>query len=427
MKNNQSDRYNSSSNKKHFGDKLRLLFMLSASTLIMMIILGIGSYLQAQWFTSPAHVMKGLSSSVSSQFFADMLAMEVQQLQKSEESFTFSKRNTANFLLRFLLNINPLDPKTLLASEIPGIENEKLVLLRPGLDDEAVPPRDYTPPLHTYEPGEDKLSNDQDGFGSWTDQLAVDFSLLADVVDNSKIPLLQLGAPNQEQGPVSEGRKKVFIYHSHPRESFLPELKPGLKFEDAHDAETNVTLLGARLAEKLNDLGIGTTSAATDYPTTVKGYDWNYSYKYSLETVKEAFATNPSLEYYFDIHRDSGARKTTTENINGIDYARVYFIIGHKNPNWQKNEALASKIHEKLEAAYPGISRGIWGKQAGSGNNGEYNQSFSPNSIVIEVGGVENTLEETYRTIDALAKIISDIVMDAVKVDQPKQNAQTKA
>lgn len=415
--------------KKRMLEKLRLFFILSGTTFCIMMLLGLGSFLQAKWFTSPVHVMKGLSASLSSQFFVDMLSMEVQQLKKDDASFTFSHRNTANFLLRFIMNINPLDPKTLLASEIPGISNEKLVLFRPGLDAGAVPPRDYAPPRNTHEPVEPEDKEEDNGKAEGEEgalpELSVNFASLLDIVDNSRIPLLELGANTPGKPSAGDGRKKVFIYHTHTRESFLPELKEGLKFEEAYDAKINVTLLGERLAEKLNGMGIGALSSSSDYATEVQGYNWNYSYKYSLDTVKEAFAANPSLEYYFDIHRDAGTRDTTTVNINGQDYAQVFFVIGHKNPNWQKNEQLASKIHERLEQEYPGISRGVWGKQASSGNNGEYNQSFSPNSVLIEVGGVENTLEETYRTIDALANVIAEIVMDAEKVNQPVQEAKS--
>ncbi|MEW9106043.1 stage II sporulation protein P [Paenibacillus sp.] len=94
------------------------------------------------------------------------------------------------------------------------------------------------------------------------------------------------------------------------------------------------------------------------------------------------------------------------------------------NPNWKKNEQFANEIHERLEKNYPGISRGIFGKTALQGN-GEYNQSLSPNSVVIEIGGIDNTLEELYRTADVLADFIADIVhkkKDAKPVNKPIPN-----
>ncbi|MNP38900.1 Stage II sporulation protein P (SpoIIP) [compost metagenome] len=98
----------------------------------------------------------------------------------------------------------------------------------------------------------------------------------------------------------------------------------------------------------------------------------------------------------------------------------MYFIIGHENKNWRQNEAYANSIHKRLEKVYPGISRGIWGKTADQGN-GEYNQSLSPNSIVIEIGGIDSTMEELERT----SRVLADIVADVYFADQKAQKAST--
>ena len=42
--------------------------------------------------------------------------------------------------------------------------------------------------------------------------------------------------------------------------------------------------------------------------------------------------------------------------------------------------------------------------------NGIYNQDISPNSILIEVGGVDNTIEEVYNTMNALADILNKYI-----------------
>jgi stage II sporulation protein P len=227
--------------------------------------------------------------------------------------------------------------------------------------------------------------------------------------------------PNSGAGnnaaPTTGGRNVIFIYHSHNRESWFPELKSGSKLPES--PTKNITLLGDRLAQKLEANGIGTLHSSTDYVTAIKNFIWTLSYKYSKKTVTEAMATNKDLKFFFDIHRDSLRRKDTTTTINGKSYAQVFFIVGHANPNWRKNEAFASEIHEALDKQFPGISRGIWGKTTASGN-GEYNQSVSPDSVLIEIGGVDNTLEESYRTVDALAKVISKLYWDAEKVSAPK-------
>ena len=84
----------------------------------------------------------------------------------------------------------------------------------------------------------------------------------------------------------------------------------------------------------------------------------------------EAMSQNDGINYLIDIHRDSQRYNKTTATVNGVNYAKVYFIIGHANENWRQNEAFASKINAKLEKSYPGVSRGVWANQRikGTGN-----------------------------------------------------------
>ncbi|CRF28836.1 stage II sporulation protein P [Mycobacterium tuberculosis] len=224
------------------------------------------------------------------------------------------------------------------------------------------------------------------------------------------------------QPPKTAGKNVAFIYQTHNQESYLPELE-GVKDPDkAYDPKKNVALVGRKLAEKLEKEGIGAVHSNKNYPAIEPGFNYYYSYRYSLKTLQEASAGHPDLRYYFDLHRDSQRRDKTTATINGETYAQVYFIIGGKNPNWKQNYEFAEQINQVLEAKYPGISKGIHAK-SGEGN-GVYNQNFSPNNLLIEIGGVDNTLEECYRTADALAEAISQVILNAEKVDTAPSPAQ---
>ncbi|PGT76869.1 hypothetical protein COD11_25435 [Bacillus sp. AFS040349] len=46
--------------------------------------------------------------------------------------------------------------------------------------------------------------------------------------------------------------------------------------------------------------------------------------------------------------------------------------------------------------------------------NGVYNQDLSPNSVIIEIGGVENRIDELYRTADLLGNVISEYYWQTV-------------
>ncbi|MFB9325514.1 stage II sporulation protein P [Paenibacillus aurantiacus] len=410
----------------------RMFALLSVGSMVMVLVIGIGLMLQQKSQTSPVSSMKGFAASVSDGTFSGMLAMEVPGTETSAAAASFSTKQMGAFLVRVLTDINPNDPKSLLATEYPGMASDNTVLIRPGQVAGAdVEPEDNQP-IHdgsddpgTVEP--DAPSEELPGDGSGRPGPEGE-------LPSEETPGADEGAAGQSNGettvPDKEGeageatdsnvnsaapkRNAVFIYHSHARESWNPVL--GKNVTDPQSTAKNISLLGKRLERKLEEQGIGAISSATDYPSVIKSYKWVLSYKYSKKTVTEAMAQHRDLQYFFDIHRDSQKRKYTTATIGGKDYAQVFFIVGHGNPNWEKNEAFASQIHEALEKAYPGISRGIWGKSSKNGN-GEYNQSLSPESMLIEVGGIDNTLEESNRTIDALAKVIAGLYWKDEKVN----------
>ncbi|QFT89918.1 Stage II sporulation protein P (SpoIIP) [Bacillus sp. THAF10] len=221
-------------------------------------------------------------------------------------------------------------------------------------------------------------------------------------------------------------KRTVFIYHSHSRESFLPYLKGVTNPNAASHKEVNITRVGKRLQESLIQRGIGTDIDTTDTALELSNKGWVYgqSYDVTRPIVKEVMNTNQDLNYLIDVHRDSARRDLTTITIDGKSYAKLYFVIGTKNPNFDKNQKLANEIHKKLEAKYPGLSKGLI-EPTGAGKNGKYNQDLSPNALLIEVGGVDNTFEEMFRTIEIFADVFSEIYWQAEKVDgEPEGEAQ---
>ncbi|MCQ6559259.1 stage II sporulation protein P [Paenibacillus mendelii] len=208
---------------------------------------------------------------------------------------------------------------------------------------------------------------------------------------------------------VTPGNAAVLIYHSHNQESWLPEL-PGVTNPNlAYSPTKNITTVGERLAMNLQGMGMEAFHSAEDYQKSYgKNYKSSQSYIYSEKTVRDHMTSHPQIKYLIDIHRDSSSRGSTTLNINGVSYAKLYFVIGLENPNWKQNDAFAKQIQSMMNERYPGISRGIYYKDRKSGN-GWYNQQLSPTSALIEVGGVENTITESNRTIDILADVINQI------------------
>ena len=89
--------------------------------------------------------MKSLAASVTNQFFIDMLGMEVPHLHKDQKKFTFSQHNVFHFAFQFMTDINPSDPKSLVASEVPGMDANKTTVLVKGSETNPSDPIDYSP------------------------------------------------------------------------------------------------------------------------------------------------------------------------------------------------------------------------------------------------------------------------------------------
>lgn len=379
---------------------VKMISMLMVGSVMFFVAFGVLGFIHAKYATTtPSSSMKGMAASVSSQFFMDMMGMEVPGMARGD-GFTFSQANVASFLFAMLTDLSPHDPKTLLAREVPGMAQDRpVVLTSPSGTSDG--PLDYGPKGGVI--GGDKVGE------------------AGTITANPQFPDPQ-GPSLPESEPAAEppktaGKNVAFIYQTHNQESYLPEL-PGVTDPDkAYDPEKNVTLVGLRLAQMLEKEGIGAVHSNKNYPAIEPNFNYNYSYKYSFKTLQEASVAHPDLKFYFDIHRDSQRRDKTTIKLNGQDYAQVYFIIGGKNKHWQANHDFAEQIHRALEQKYPGVSKGIYAK--GGEGNGLYNQQFSPNTVLIEVGGVDNTLEECYRTVDALAVAIAEVINNVEKVDAP--------
>lgn len=207
----------------------------------------------------------------------------------------------------------------------------------------------------------------------------------------------------------------VFIYHTHSRESWIDLVdNPSSPFHETK----NITLVGKHFAERLEKIGIPVIYDATDHDGILlkQGIHRSKAYDVSAETVKQALKQNPNIQYIFDFHRDAVDRQYTTTTIDGVEYAKIMFVIGKHNDNWEQNFAFAEKLQQVLEERFPGIVRPIATYENDRSHNGRYNQKFSDHALTIEIGGMENTLEEAMRTVEILADVFAELYLDAIPV-----------
>ena len=194
----------------------------------------------------------------------------------------------------------------------------------------------------------------------------------------------------------------VYIYNSHQLENYNSDNL------SIYGITPNVLMASYLLKEKLNSLGVSSIVEDTNITEFLTINNWNYtaSYKASRIFMLDKKNTYSSLKYYIDIHRDSVGKKVTTINIGNKNYARILFVVGLEHKNYQKNLDLANKINDLFNKYYNGLSRGVL-KKEGSNVNGIYNQDISDKAMLIEVGGVDNNIEEVMNTVNAISNILA--------------------
>jgi stage II sporulation protein P len=218
------------------------------------------------------------------------------------------------------------------------------------------------------------------------------------------------GNTSQPPAQTTNGKKVVYIYHTHSWESYLPLLQGVSNPDDATSSNNSVNVVGVgdMLSSDLEAKGIGSEHSTINAAQMLQNKGWtsNNAYQYSRGLVQEAMAGDKDLKFMIDIHRDSLRKDKTTATIKGKSYARLDFIVGEANPNFKQNLELAKQLHAAIEKKYPGLSRGVFSKDKSMGN-GVYNQDLSPRALLIEVGGVDNNMEELQNAMDAFADVFS--------------------
>ena len=193
----------------------------------------------------------------------------------------------------------------------------------------------------------------------------------------------------------------IYIYNSHQLENYNNENL------EIYGITPNVLMASYLLKEKLNQKGISTIVEDTNLTEFLElnNWDYNHSYRASRIFILDKQNTYNSLKYYIDIHRDSINKEQSTIKINDKLYARILFVVGLEHKNYQKNLDLANKLNDLFNKHYQGLSRGVL-KKEGQNVNGIYNQDLSSNSILIELGGIDNNINEVLNTIKAIAEIL---------------------
>lgn len=209
----------------------------------------------------------------------------------------------------------------------------------------------------------------------------------------------------EDPNPIDQDSPIVYLYNTHQLENY------NTNNLDIYGITPNVLMASYLLRENLIKLGIPTIVEDANMSDILDKNNWNYSnsYQASRNLMSNIINKYSTIKYLIDIHRDSVSANYTTISIEGKNYAKILFVIGKEHQGWEENNKFATNLSNQLTMSYPGISRGIMLKE-GLNVNGIYNQDISPNCILIEVGGVDNSIEEVYNTMEALSVVLSKYI-----------------
>lgn len=190
----------------------------------------------------------------------------------------------------------------------------------------------------------------------------------------------------------------VYIYNTHDTEKY------SVPFISDYSVTPTVKMASYIFKEHLNNEGISVfveNKKIKDYLTKHK-LNYYGCYDASRSYIKEA-SKNNDFKILIDLHRDSVKYKQTLYTKDNKKYAKVMFVVTTKHKSYKKNLKFAEYLDNKLNQDYKGLSRGIYKR-----SDVIFNQDLNDNAILIELGGVDNQIEELNNTLEILSKIIKE-------------------
>lgn len=227
------------------------------------------------------------------------------------------------------------------------------------------------------------------------------------IKNNTRIPAAEVAA--EIANPMSFAVEwnspdpQILIMHTHATEDY--RLSAGLWYRPGDGARStdhsiNMCAVGRVMADTLNAAGLNTLHDKTlnDYPS------YTGSYANSRAVVQQYLAKYPSIKIVLDVHRDAIETESGTRMAplwagsgEGEKTAQVMIICGCDNggsiqlPNWRQNLRFAARWESAMEALYPGFTRPVLFSYR------FYNQDLTTGSLLIEIGGHGNNLNEALR------------------------------
>ena len=201
----------------------------------------------------------------------------------------------------------------------------------------------------------------------------------------------------KEEKTVEKSKPIIYIYNTHQTEEY--------KTIENYNLTPTVLTASYILKDFLADYNIESIVEDNDLKKDLNKFGYSYSSAYKVSRIWLESLNNSNMLLYIDLHRDSIKYSISNINVDGIDYAKIMFVVG-TNYDYEVNMKVAQNIVDKIEKRNKSISRGIFTR------NSVYNQDFSDNCVLIEVGGPESSYESISNSLKILALAIKDYIGD---------------
>ena len=217
-------------------------------------------------------------------------------------------------------------------------------------------------------------------------------------IDKEDIDIKEV-ALNKEDNPI------VYLYNSHQKEDY------SMEYMEDYNVNPTVLMVSFMMKERLDKMGLYTIVEEASISDYLSKNDMKYyqSYEASRHYLINTMEKYDSIKLYIDIHRDAVTHEISTTNIDGMECAKIMFVVGKEHENYLKNLENMKYLNDLIKEKYPTITRGVLEKE-GKNVNGIYNQDLGSNIMLIEVGGNYNNIVEVMNTLDIIIPIIGDYI-----------------
>ena len=205
------------------------------------------------------------------------------------------------------------------------------------------------------------------------------------------------------QGP------QVLIIHTHGSEAYtMPAGHDYVSTGTCRTSDTtkNVVRVGDEIASVLSGYGISVLHDRTLYDDP----PYEGAYGRSVEGIEAYLEKYPSISFILDIHRDAVEdaqhRQYKLISLEDPNAAQLSFIMGSNHDGWQENLKLAAAVQQHLTDQYPTLMRPV------TVRNSDYNEYFTPGSLLVEVGAAGNSLDEALNSARIFADAFAGVLLN---------------